>query len=67
MNARGLMELILINIGLDRGLITPVMFAILVLLTILTTVAAAPLFQLFTRPRTADVRQTTPAAVPRGD
>lgn len=51
MNARGLMELILINIGLERGLITPAMFAILVLLTILTTVAAAPLFQAFTRSR----------------
>lgn len=49
MNARGLMELILINIGLDRGLITPAMFTILVLMTITTTMAAAPLFRLFYR------------------
>jgi Kef-type K+ transport system membrane component KefB len=47
MNARGLMELILINIGLDNGLITPALFTILVLMAILTTGAASPLFKLF--------------------
>lgn len=46
MNARGLMELILINIGLDKGLISPALFTILVLMATLTTVAASPLFNL---------------------
>src|SRR5262249_21063861 len=46
MNARGLMELILINIGLDRGLITPSLFTVLVLMTIVTTMVAAPAFRL---------------------
>jgi len=46
MNARGLMELILVNIGLERGLITPALFTILVLMAILTTVVASPLFHL---------------------
>ncbi len=44
MNARGLMELILVNIGLDKGLISPSLFTILVLMAILTTVVASPLF-----------------------
>ncbi|WP_088562740.1 cation:proton antiporter [Arboricoccus pini] len=46
MNARGLMELIIINIGLQRGLVGPTFFAILVVMTILTTLMAAPLFEL---------------------
>lgn len=49
MNARGLMELVLINIGLDRGIITPSLFTILVLMTIITTMIAAPVFKLFYR------------------
>lgn len=44
MNARGLMELILINIALENGLITPGLFAILVMMAILTTLAASPIF-----------------------
>ena len=44
MNARGLMELILLNIGLQRGLITPTLFTILVLMAIATTVMTYPLF-----------------------
>jgi Kef-type K+ transport system membrane component KefB len=50
MNARGLMELILLNIGLERGLITPTLFTILVLMAIGTTLMAYPLFGLVYRP-----------------
>jgi Kef-type K+ transport system membrane component KefB len=46
MNARGMVELILVNIGLQRGLITPTLFAILVLMAIGTTVMTGPLFSL---------------------
>jgi len=45
MNARGLMELIIINIGLQRGIITPTLFSILVVMAIVTTLMAAPLFE----------------------
>ena len=45
MNARGLMELIIINIGLQRGLIGPALFSILVLMAIATTLMASPLFE----------------------
>ncbi|MFN7942617.1 MAG: cation:proton antiporter [Thermoanaerobaculia bacterium] len=44
MNARGLMELILLNIGLARGLITPTLFTILVVMAVVTTVMAGPAF-----------------------
>lgn len=44
MNARGLMELIIINIGLQRGLISGELFAILVIMAVLTTLMASPLF-----------------------
>jgi len=47
MNARGLMELIIANIGLQKGVIKPAMFSILVLMTIVTTLMASPLLELF--------------------
>lgn len=50
MNARGLMELIVLNIALEKGIITPRFFAIMVVVAIVTTVMASPLFRLF-RPR----------------
>jgi len=44
MNARGLMELIIINIGLQRGIISPELFAILVVMAVVTTLMASPIF-----------------------
>ena len=46
MNSRGLMELIIINIGLQKGIIGPAMFSMLVLMAIVTTMMASPLFEL---------------------
>lgn len=45
MNSRGLMELIIINIGLQKGVIGPTLFSMLVLMAIVTTVMASPLFE----------------------
>ncbi len=45
MNARGLMELIIINIGLQRGIISPTLFATLVIMAVITTLMASPLFE----------------------
>lgn len=44
MNSRGLMELIILNIGLERGIITPTLFSILVFMAIVTTLMATPMF-----------------------
>lgn len=46
MNARGLMELIIINIGLERGIISPALFATLVIMAVITTLMASPIFEL---------------------
>ena len=46
MNSRGLMELIIINIGLQKGIIGPALFSMLVLMAVVTTMMASPLFEL---------------------
>lgn len=46
MNARGLMILIFINVGLAQGIITRNVFSMLVLVTVITTAAAMPLYKL---------------------
>jgi Kef-type K+ transport system membrane component KefB len=46
MNARGLMELIILNIGYERGIITQTLFSIMVLMAIATTLMATPIFEL---------------------
>jgi Kef-type K+ transport system membrane component KefB len=48
-NARGLMELILLNIGYEAGLISSKLYTILALMTIVTTLVATPLQRLFAR------------------
>lgn len=45
MNTRGLMQLIVLNVGLDLGVISPRLFAMLVLMAIVTTMATAPLLK----------------------
>jgi Kef-type K+ transport system membrane component KefB len=42
MNTRGLMELIVLNIGLDLGVISPTLFAMMVIMALITTMATAP-------------------------
>jgi Kef-type K+ transport system membrane component KefB len=46
MNTRGLMELIVLNIGLDLRIISPTLFAMLVLMALVTTFATTPVLDL---------------------
>jgi len=46
MNTRGLMELIVLNIGLDLGVISPSLFAMLVVMAVVTTLATSPILRL---------------------
>ena len=41
-NTRGLMELVILNVGLDLGLIPPTLFTMLVLMALVTTLMTAP-------------------------
>jgi Kef-type K+ transport system membrane component KefB len=43
MNTRGLMELIVLNVGLDMNVLSPTLFAMMVLMAIITTMATGPL------------------------
>lgn len=46
MNTRGLMELIVLNIGYDLGVLTPEVFAMMVLMALITTFMTAPALDL---------------------
>jgi Kef-type K+ transport system membrane component KefB len=46
MNTRGLMELIVLNVGLDLGVISPTLFAMMVIMALATTMATAPVLAL---------------------
>jgi len=49
MNTRALMELVVINVGFDLGVIPPNVFTMLVLMAIFSTVITAPLMRLYFR------------------
>jgi Kef-type K+ transport system membrane component KefB len=49
MNTRGLMELIVLNIGLELRVISPELFAMLVLMALVTTFATTPVLHLIMR------------------
>ena len=49
MNTRGLMELVVLNIGLDLGILTPEIFAMMVVMALATTFMTSPLLNLIDR------------------
>ncbi|MDP1992879.1 MAG: cation:proton antiporter [Syntrophales bacterium] len=46
MNTRGLMELIVLNVGLDLGVLSPKLFAMMILMAVVTTIATTPILEL---------------------
>ena len=64
MNARGLTELIILNIGLQAGIIGPALFSMMVLMAIVTTLMASPLFEVVYG-RAARARGALPPLNPR--
>jgi Kef-type K+ transport system membrane component KefB len=46
MNTRGLMQLIVLSLGLDLGVISPKLFTMMVLMALVTTIATTPVLQL---------------------
>jgi Kef-type K+ transport system membrane component KefB len=49
MNTRGLMELIVLNVGLDLGVLSPRLFTMMVIMAIVTTAMTAPLLDVLHR------------------
>jgi len=57
MNTRGLMELIVLNIGLDLGVISPTIFTMMVLMALATTIATTPILQYLVPAASAEKRK----------
>jgi Kef-type K+ transport system membrane component KefB len=51
MNTRGLMELIVLNVGLELGVISPQLFAMMVVMALVTTLATTPVLHFLTSAR----------------
>ena len=57
MNTRGLMELIVLNVGLELGVISQTLFTMMVLMALATTIATTPLLRrLISLPEISDGR-----------
>lgn len=63
MNTRGLMELIVLNLGLDLGVISPTLFTMMVLMALVTTVITTPLLK-WIYPPAEQVREAGALPVP---
>ncbi len=64
MNCRGLTELVILNIGLDVGVISPALFAILVVMTLVSTALTSPALDVLARWRRSDRDALTSAGRP---
>ncbi|MEO7650482.1 MAG: cation:proton antiporter, partial [Bryobacteraceae bacterium] len=51
MNTRGLVELVVLNVGLDLGILSPPLFSMMVFMALVTTCMTTPLMDLFGRQR----------------
>lgn len=61
MNTRGLMELVVLNIGYDIGILSPTIFAMMVIMALVTTAMTGPLLSLFL-PELRTYPKTSPPA-----
>ncbi len=50
MNTRGLMELVVLSVGLERGALSPALFAMFVVMALATTLATSPFLSLLGHP-----------------
>jgi Kef-type K+ transport system membrane component KefB len=65
MNTRGLMELVILNIGLDIKVISPALFSMMVLMALFTTFMTTPVLELICPDRILRARPTSvPAEAP---
>jgi Kef-type K+ transport system membrane component KefB len=64
MNTRGLVELIVLNIGLDLRVISPRLFAMLVFMAVVTTVSTTPILQALSARPTERLPRPVPGPAP---
>lgn len=65
MNARGLVELVVLTVGLEAGLIDAPLFTVMVLMALITTLAAGPLVARIGRTRPCRAAMTADPALGR--
>ena len=63
MNTRGLVELIVLNVGLDFGVISPTLFAMLVIMALVTTFATSPILDWIVRRRRLPTMDRLPGSM----
>ncbi len=56
MNTRGLMELIVLNIGYDMGVLGPEIFSMMVMMALLTTMMTSPALRIIERVKTGYIK-----------
>ena len=66
MNTRGLMELVILNVGYDLGVLSPALFAMLVLMAIVTTLATTPVLAWLYPPERFRAELAAAPAAPSG-
>ena len=62
MNTRGLMELIVLNLGLDLGVISPTLFTMMVVMALVTTFLTSPLLRVIYPPEELALERALPEA-----
>jgi len=64
MNTRGLVQLIVLNIGMDLGILTPRLFSLMVIMALVTTMLTPPIFHvLYVRPLEEEQARKKHAAI----
>jgi Kef-type K+ transport system membrane component KefB len=66
MNTRGLMELIVANVGLELEIISPVVFSMLVLMALVTTMATSPVLRWLLPDEARNMAESSPGHPARG-
>lgn len=54
LNTRGLVELVVLNVGLDLGILTPALFSMMVVMALVTTLMTSPLLDFLKLPKTKE-------------
>lgn len=64
MNTRGLMELVILNIGLDIGVISPALFSMMVMMALVTTFMTTPVLRLICATELQKISAKSVPAIP---
>jgi Kef-type K+ transport system membrane component KefB len=64
MNTRGLMEMVVVNVGLEIGVVSPSLYTMIVIMALVTTAMTTPLLTLIARVTPAPTSERLPASSP---